>query len=190
MGFDFVVGECVRYGDEEGRVQAVVIGFRRTRVVIRISEWNGERDVVKAVRPYRVVKEGGSRVQASLLGDESVPVGGDVQRVFVEWQQATGRGRVALDAKRTTKIAAALKLYPLDDVLDAVRGWQNEPFYCGENDRHTIYNEISLLLRDAEHVERFRDMWRAGKKAVKPTKGQARQTAHDVRRAIAMGEIQ
>lgn len=172
------------YGPQARVVE--VLGWQGRRVLIRVGS------KVKAVRPCRVQSMGGSEVvgQASLLGDEHVPVGGDVQRVFEVWQQATGRARVALDTKRRAKIASALKLYPVDDVIDAVQGWQNEPFYCGENDRHTIYNEITLLLRDAEHIERFRDMWRRGKTAVKPTRRQALGTAHDVRRAFALGEMQ
>lgn len=128
--------------------------------------------------------------QLAMIDSEQARRSGDVDDVFAAWKVATGRERVALDDKRKRKIVAALKLYPVDDVLDAVRGWQNDPFYCGENDRHTIYNEITLLLRDAEHIERFRDMWRRGKKAVTPTKQQTRQTAHDVRRAFALGEMQ
>lgn len=83
-----------------------------------------------------------------------------IETVFVGWQAATGRTNTVLDPKRRSKIKAALALYPLDDVLDAVRGWQNDAFYCGENDRRKTYNDLSLLLRDAEHIERFRDMAR------------------------------
>jgi hypothetical protein len=31
------------------------------------------------------------------------------------------------------------------------------PFNRGENDRRTVYNDLGLLLRDAEHIEKFRD---------------------------------
>lgn len=80
--------------------------------------------------------------------------------VFGSWQEATGKRRAVLDGKRTRLINAALKQYPLDDIVDAVRGWQNVPHNRGENDRSTVYNDLELLLRDAQHIERFRDAWR------------------------------
>lgn len=112
-----------------------------------------------------------------------------VAAVFASWQAATGRTGTRLDAKRASKIRSALALYPLEDVLDAVRGWQNDSFYCGENDRGRVYNEITMLLRDAEHVERFRDMARAPKTIDRGRKA-ARKRGHEVRRAFAMGEME
>ena len=83
--------------------------------------------------------------------------------VFDTWIEATGRsGRTQLDKKRLNQIKVALEAYPLDDVLDAVVGWRNDPFYCGHNDRGKTYNDLGLLLRDAEHIERFRDLARTG----------------------------
>jgi hypothetical protein len=77
--------------------------------------------------------------------------------VFEAWQQATGKTRAKLDDKRRRVIARALKAFPLDDVLDAVRGWRNDPWT--ERPR---YNDLALLLRDADHIEKFRDLWRDG----------------------------
>ena len=83
--------------------------------------------------------------------------------VFNTWIEATNRsGRTQLDSKRRSRIQSALETYPLDDVLDAVVGWRNDPFYCGHNDRGKTYNDLGLLLRDAEHIERFRDLARTG----------------------------
>lgn len=83
-----------------------------------------------------------------------------VERVFAEWQEATTKKRTVLDAKRRKLIKDALKLYPLEDVVDAVWGWRHSDFYCGINDRNTVYNDLSLLLRNAESIERFRDLRR------------------------------
>lgn len=81
------------------------------------------------------------------------------QRVFDRWIEATGKtGATVFAAKRRRLIANALKLYPLDDVLDAVQGWRHSPHHRGENDSHTVYNDLELLLRDAQHIERFRDL--------------------------------
>jgi hypothetical protein len=82
------------------------------------------------------------------------PPGGPVERVFDEWKRAHGKNaRTELDGKRRVKIAAALKAYPEADVLDAVR-WtirvEGKP-----------YEELTLLLRDAAHIEQCRDAVRA-----------------------------
>jgi len=88
----------------------------------------------------------------------------EVRLVFDTWVAATGRqaGRTKLDEKRRRRIRTALDAYPTEDIVDAVVGWKHDPFYCGENDRGKTYNDIELLLRDAEHIERFRDMARDG----------------------------
>jgi hypothetical protein len=101
---------------------------------------------------------------------------GDVERVFTEWRQATGHERSRLDEKRKRLIRRALAGYPLEDVLAAVRGWRNSPHHRGDNDRHTVYDSIELLLRDAEHIERFRDLEQRGPPAPAMTR-----SAHNLR---------
>lgn len=128
--------------------------------------------------------------QLAMEGDYGkTNVAGDIAAVFDAWRDATGRERVALDEKRRSKIRAALKMYPVQDVIDAVRGWRKDSFYCGDNDRGKTYNELTLLLRDAEHIERFRDMERGPVKQRRPTKQESRESAFDVRRRIALGEL-
>lgn len=91
----------------------------------------------------------------------SPPATDDVRTVFDTWIATTGRtDRTLLDSKRRRLITTALKAYPLEDVLDAVRGWKNSSHHCGVNDGGTTYNDLGLLLRDASHLERFRDLWR------------------------------
>lgn len=81
-----------------------------------------------------------------------------VGQVFEAWLVSTGRtNQTLLDAKRRRLIDKALKDYPLDDVLDAVRGWHFSPHHRGENESRTVYNDLGLLLRDASHIEMFRD---------------------------------
>src|SRR6266516_1134989 len=67
-----------------------------------------------------------------------------VQAVFATWQTSTKKKRARLDAKRERAIRAALKAYPLDEVLDAVRGWQHSAHHRGETNG-TAYNELTLL---------------------------------------------
>jgi hypothetical protein len=82
---------------------------------------------------------------------------------IVETRGNRSAPRHIFDEKRRKCISAALKLCPLEDVIDAVRGWRHDPFSRGENDRGTPYNELTLLLRDAAHIEKFRDLERSHK---------------------------
>jgi len=85
----------------------------------------------------------------------------DVAAVFGAWTSSTKRTtRTVLDAKRERLIRSALKTHSLEDVLDAVRGWEHSPWHRGENPERRAYHDLGLLLRDAEHVERFRDFAR------------------------------
>jgi hypothetical protein len=91
-----------------------------------------------------------------------------VQLVFEAWREATGKRKAKLDANGRGLIERALKSHELDDVLDAVRGWRHSPYHRGENDRGPngegkAYNELSLLLRNAEKIEQFRDLERSSR---------------------------
>ena len=83
------------------------------------------------------------------------PPRGAVGQVFDTWVASTGHTGCKLDEPRRRKITARLAEYPLEDVLDAVRGWERDPW----EDRRK-HNEITILLRDNAHLEKFRDLWR------------------------------
>ena len=85
----------------------------------------------------------------------------DALAVWKEYLTVTDRtAKTLLNAKRRRLITQALKQYGLDDTLAAVRGWRKSPYHCGENATRTTYNDIELLLRDAKHIEQFRDFER------------------------------
>jgi len=50
-----------------------------------------------------------------------------------------------------------LQAYSLEDVLAAVDGWRFIAHNRGENEQQRKFNDLELLLRDAQHIERFRD---------------------------------
>lgn len=104
-----------------------------------------------------------------------------LQVVWQAWQDATGKHKAVLDGKRTKLITAALKLYPVEDVVDAVQGWQHVPHNRGENDRATVYNDLELCLRDVQHIERFRDAQRDPSSVV----GNTRQTTAPTGRSLS-----
>lgn len=99
----------------------------------------------------------------------------DIVDIFQAWLDSTGRDetRTRLDDKRKRIIQKALDLYPAADLVAAVQGWKQSAFHRGENENRKTYNDLSLLLRDAEHIERFRDLHRTAsrrgsKRAARP----------------------
>jgi hypothetical protein len=89
---------------------------------------------------------------------------GDVTEVFDAWVSASdaNSARTKLTDERKRLIRKALGMYSKEDVLKAVRGWKNSPFHRGENDGHTRYNSLDLLLRNGDHIEKFRDLFDGG----------------------------
>lgn len=85
-----------------------------------------------------------------------------IRRIFDTWLESTGKDprRTQLDHQRQTRIRWALANYPEEDVLDAVRGWEYSLFHTGKNDQRKTYNDLTLLLRNAEKIEYFRDLYR------------------------------
>lgn len=85
-----------------------------------------------------------------------------VKLVFTTWLESAGKdpARTKLDNQRSTRIKWALANYPQQDVLDAVRGWQHSDFHLGLNTQRKVYNDLTLILRNAEKVEYFRDIYR------------------------------
>ncbi len=97
----------------------------------------------------------------------SPPATDSVGVVFAAWQEATGHRKAILDKKRRSSIVNALKHYPADDLCDACRGVMLFGHNRGETNG-TLYDDITLILRDSEHVERFRDRYRGDEPAVAP----------------------
>ena len=60
-----------------------------------------------------------------------------------------------LDEKRRRVIVKALKDYSPADVCRAIRGCAKTPHNMGMNDSKTKYNALGLILRSADHIDRF-----------------------------------
>ncbi len=112
-----------------------------------------------------------SSVTASRLASQ-------VHEVFAWW--ASERGKIVrspvapkLDPKRARLIEARLREgYGTDRLRAAISGACATPFNRGENDHGKFYLDLGLILRDAEHIERFEAA--APREVARPT--QARDT--------------
>jgi hypothetical protein len=83
------------------------------------------------------------------------------ERVFCEWQTATNHPNAKLTEDRKRVIERARKWgYDEADMIDACRGILLSPHHRGENDRHTVYDDITTVLKSGKNVETFRDLYR------------------------------
>ncbi|WP_131781174.1 hypothetical protein [Legionella gresilensis] len=79
-----------------------------------------------------------------------------VKEIFQYWQTTMDHPRAKLDRKRKNSIKQALKLgYTPDELKKAIDGCASTPYNMGKNDRNHIYDDINLIFRDADHIERF-----------------------------------
>lgn len=79
----------------------------------------------------------------------------DVREVFEHWQTRMNHPKAKLDNSRRGKIKAALKTYPKDDLIQAIDGCAKSTFHMGQNDKGTVYDGLDLILRNADHIEKF-----------------------------------
>ena len=79
-----------------------------------------------------------------------------VQRVFEHWRQTLGHPAAKLDRKRRQAITSALALgYTEQQLTIAIAGCASSPWHLGRNDRKTRYDALTLILRDAEQIDKF-----------------------------------
>jgi len=75
--------------------------------------------------------------------------------IFTYWQTAMNHPKAKLDQKRQRVIERALKDYSATDLKRAIDGCASSEFHMGVNPQKQKYDDISLILRDAQHIESF-----------------------------------
>lgn len=111
------------------------------------TERNGMERIGKDINIYEVQT---SPVDVSELNSNAS------KEIFEYWKTIMRHPRAKLDNKRKRVITNALKLgYTPSDLKQAIDGCANTPYNMGKNDSGQIYDDISLILRDANRIERF-----------------------------------
>jgi hypothetical protein len=79
------------------------------------------------------------------------------QRIFAHWVFMLHKRptRTALGPSRRRAIKSALELYDEDTLLLAIDGCAASAFHRGDNDRNREFCDLTLILRDEAHIERF-----------------------------------
>lgn len=79
--------------------------------------------------------------------------------IFEYWIETFNKkGTVKLTDKRKKNIHARLKEgYTLEDIKGAIWGCSMSEYHMGKNDSGTVYDDIELICRSGEKLEKFRD---------------------------------
>ena len=76
--------------------------------------------------------------------------------VFDYWKSTMNTKRAVLDDKRKRLIGSMLDSgYSSEDLCKAIEGCSKSSFHMGLNDKGMKYNGIDLIMRSAEHVDKF-----------------------------------
>lgn len=83
-----------------------------------------------------------------------------VQELFDHWRQVHRHPNAKLDPKRKAAIERALKSHGADVVRRAIDGCARSDFHKarGKHAGGHVHDDLTLILRDTPHVERFADL--------------------------------
>lgn len=88
--------------------------------------------------------------------DERVSRSATALSVFDYWRQESGHAHAHFTDKRRSRVLARLKQgYSVEQLQSAIRGCLASPFHRGQNDTGERYDDLELICRDGEHVEKF-----------------------------------
>lgn len=80
------------------------------------------------------------------------------EAVFTHWREVMGKnGATVLDDKRKRAVTWALEHYDIDTCLAAIDGYATSDFHMGRDPKSDgkKFNDLTLIFRDADHVEKF-----------------------------------
>lgn len=112
------------------------------------------------------------------------------QEIFDYWRRIHGHERARMDDKRRRAITAMLSIgYSENDLKLAIFGCKWSTFHQGRNDGQTIYDAITLILRDAEHVDKFMAIGESRMREIESRRQQRAELAAIPAPATASGEV-
>ncbi len=88
-----------------------------------------------------------------------------IKEVFDYWKHVMDKKRAVLDEKRTRDIGWAIAIWGIDGAKEAIDGCRASEFHMGNNSHKTTYNDVTLIFRDADHVEKFHELLDKSKKS-------------------------
>ena len=144
--------------------ELVEFGFIEVEVSENQPLHNAEHDASKMLQTVERVADTereGEREQRrgeerESKAENSVSV--DVISIFDYWSSVMGKtSSTRLTDKRKAKIKQRLKNYTVDDIKKAIDGCSKSSHHMGGNDSGTVYDDLTLICRSDDDLERFRD---------------------------------
>ncbi|WP_446089869.1 replication protein [Acinetobacter sp. 1124_18A] len=79
--------------------------------------------------------------------------------IFEFWKTTFNSSKTVLTEKRKKKIEARLEQgYSVEDIKKAIVNCSKSDYHMGKNERGTVYNDIELICREPEKLDRFISM--------------------------------
>jgi uncharacterized protein YdaU (DUF1376 family) len=108
---------------------------------------------------YKMVKPSlpiGCNQNVTLQSSSSSSIKDMSSDIFNHWKTVLNHPKAILDAKLQRLIASRLEDgFSPEDLKSAIDGCRASAWHMGDNDRHKKFDSLSLIFRDAEHVEKF-----------------------------------
>lgn len=118
-----------------------------------------ETDILKPMAPSAPKRpRGESRLKQQQRRKAAAVPENEIIQVYEHWIDVMrpGKKRVpALDEKRRLKVAAAISDYGVEECKKAIDGCARSDFHMGRNKQKKRYDDLELILRDQDHIERF-----------------------------------
>lgn len=84
----------------------------------------------------------------------------EIHDLFNFWKATFNkRASTVLDDRRKDKLATALRHYGMDTCKQAILGCSMSDFHMGNNNRNKVYNDLTLIFRNADKVEAFVEVY-------------------------------
>lgn len=140
---------------------ARALAYRLSKVM---HDYLGGRITVDQVAKYlRQIADWIDRGQELKKGKESKDEkhADDIKWLFAYWVQATGRDKAStkLTPNRKTKLTARLaEGYSRGEIKKAIDAIANSQFHQGQNENARRYDDLELICRNGDNLEKYRDM--------------------------------
>jgi hypothetical protein len=103
-------------------------------------------------------KKRGPNVHTRMQREDASSISPEAKKiVFDYWRERHSKRVAVMDVKREAPIGWAIKHYGIQKCKDAIDGCLISEWHMGKNPDNKVYNDISLIFRDAGHVEMFLD---------------------------------
>ena len=119
-------------------------------ITVTSQRYHRDTPQVDSIRSRKPIEEG-----QSVAGNQH----DDVVEIFAYWQVTLSHPKSLLDKKRRGAIVARLQEgYSVERIKQAIDGIKTSTHHMGQNNHHTIYDDIELICRSGANVDRFAEL--------------------------------